>query len=225
MKASRTVYGVAATLVWLATAAALLYVKRDSLCTLKVNEWGDFFAGAVAPIAFLWLVLGYMQQGDELRTSSAELKKQANALIETSAAQRALVETERERILEERAVRELEVRPNLHLQGTGSRVNDSGQVEYDITLTNLGGAAVSLECVLHLDGGQERRTLMSVPLLARGNQLPASLQLPPRLLAANAQLRISFSDALSRQHSEVFSIGRMNEQAGTPLIFSRQGQA
>ena len=45
-----------------------------------LNEWGDFLAGAFGPVAFLWLVIGYLQQGKELSNSSDALKRQAEEL-------------------------------------------------------------------------------------------------------------------------------------------------
>jgi hypothetical protein len=44
------------------------------------NAWADFCAGVVAPIAFLWLVLGYYQQGDELKQNTQALKLQEEEL-------------------------------------------------------------------------------------------------------------------------------------------------
>ena len=75
-----TTTGIAVSVLWIVCFCALLYLKRDTLNTLKVNEWGDFFAGAVAPLAFLWLVLGYAQQGEELRLSNAALLSQQEEL-------------------------------------------------------------------------------------------------------------------------------------------------
>jgi hypothetical protein len=47
---------------------------------MPFNEWGDFFAGASAPLAFLWLVIGYFQQGDELSQNTKALEQQEKAL-------------------------------------------------------------------------------------------------------------------------------------------------
>jgi hypothetical protein len=47
---------------------------------LDPNEWGDWAAGLAAPIAFLWLVLGYYQQGQELRANVQALHMQEQAL-------------------------------------------------------------------------------------------------------------------------------------------------
>ncbi|MBK9522885.1 MAG: hypothetical protein IPO13_14960 [Rhodocyclaceae bacterium] len=83
-----TSVGIIASVLWVAAFIALLYLKSDTLDSLKVNEWGDFFAGAVAPLAFLWLVLGYIQQGEELRLNTEALRTQqqelANQVRETA---------------------------------------------------------------------------------------------------------------------------------------------
>jgi hypothetical protein len=47
---------------------------------LKLNELGDFLAGSFGPIAFLWLVLGFLQQGRELKLSTDALHLQAQEL-------------------------------------------------------------------------------------------------------------------------------------------------
>lgn len=82
----RTRWGIGISLVWIAACIALLAWKHASLSGLTINEWGDFLAGAVAPLAFLWLALGYFQQGDELRQNTEaliaqeqQLEKQAEA--------------------------------------------------------------------------------------------------------------------------------------------------
>jgi hypothetical protein len=48
---------------------------------IPLNEIGDFFAGIFGPIAFLWLVIGYLMQNKELKNqinefqSNTELQK------------------------------------------------------------------------------------------------------------------------------------------------------
>jgi len=75
-----TLVGVILSALWVVGVCALLYAKRHSLPNLPINEWGDFFAGAVAPLAFFWLVLGYFQQGEELRLNTEALKSQQEEL-------------------------------------------------------------------------------------------------------------------------------------------------
>lgn len=50
--------------------------QTDSNLSMPLNEWGDFLAGASSPVAFLWLVFGYMQQGEELRENTQALAQQ-----------------------------------------------------------------------------------------------------------------------------------------------------
>jgi hypothetical protein len=59
---------------------------------MKPNEWGDFLAGTFAPLAFLWLVFGYRQQGEELKQNTKAIKLQADELKNSVEQQKALVD-------------------------------------------------------------------------------------------------------------------------------------
>lgn len=48
---------------------------------LKLNEKGDLLAGIFSPLAFLWLVYGYLQQGQELKNQVKEFKNSINEQI------------------------------------------------------------------------------------------------------------------------------------------------
>lgn len=65
---------------------------------LKPNEWGDFFAGFFAPLAFLWLIFGYYQQGEELKQNTEALNLQAEELKNSVEQQKFLVETTQEEL-------------------------------------------------------------------------------------------------------------------------------
>jgi len=77
---NRIILGWLITLVWIALWAVLLFCDWKSAVKMGFNEWGDFFAGAFAPLAFLWLVIGYFQQGEELGQNTKALKQQERAL-------------------------------------------------------------------------------------------------------------------------------------------------
>jgi hypothetical protein len=78
---TRTTLGVAASILWMTFAVLCFYgplwfpVKLDA--PKSINELGDAIAGFAAPLAFLWLVLGYFQQGEELNLQRLEIKKLA----------------------------------------------------------------------------------------------------------------------------------------------------
>ncbi|MDH4562289.1 hypothetical protein [Pseudomonas sp. BN411] len=81
-----------ATVIWVEIIVLLVGVRYEEFLQLKLNELGDFFAGAFGPVAFAWLVIGYLQQGKELKISSAALGLQANELKELVRGQGQLVE-------------------------------------------------------------------------------------------------------------------------------------
>ena len=68
------------TALYVGGAITIMGAKFDELIALKLNEMGDLAAGTFGPVAFLWLVLGYMQQGRELKLSSDALRLQADEL-------------------------------------------------------------------------------------------------------------------------------------------------
>lgn len=65
---------------WLLIAFLLVLWKRDTLSELTLNELGDFMAGVSAPLALLWVIVGYFQQGIELRQNTETLKLQQQEL-------------------------------------------------------------------------------------------------------------------------------------------------
>ncbi|WP_437880874.1 hypothetical protein [Pseudomonas sp. LRF_L74] len=74
--------GFAGTAIYMVIVLAMTWYRIPSLWSSEtdINEVGDFLAGAFAPLAFLWLVLGFFQQGEELRNSNEALKLQASEL-------------------------------------------------------------------------------------------------------------------------------------------------
>ncbi|PHH38684.1 hypothetical protein [Pseudomonas putida] len=101
-------WGVLGTLVYLAIITATVGFKFDKFLALDLNELGDFLAGAFGPIAFLWLVLGFLQQGRELRLSTHALQLQAEELKHS---------VEQQSIMADAAVRQIDAaRQALELQ-------------------------------------------------------------------------------------------------------------
>ena len=70
-------------LSWAITIAWLIFIFikiRSGKLPYNLNEFGDFIAGAFAPLAFFWLVRGYYQQGKELQQNTEALNLQAQEL-------------------------------------------------------------------------------------------------------------------------------------------------
>lgn len=93
---SRFSFGFIFTVVWFSFIAWFVYSHEINIFSLSLNEYGDFLAGAVAPIAFLWLILGYMQHGQELKENTNAIVEQKNEYSKSVkiAAYTALVEFE-----------------------------------------------------------------------------------------------------------------------------------
>jgi len=96
------------TATYLFIIIAFVATRFTEFTSLKLNELGDFLAGSFGPIAFLWLVLGFLQQGRELRLSTDALHLQAQELKHSVAQQS---------IIADAAVRQIEAaRQALDLQ-------------------------------------------------------------------------------------------------------------
>jgi hypothetical protein len=144
MKEKRFWFGIAVTVSWLAFAA---YMLESNKRPDHLNLWGDFFSGFFAPLAFLWLVLGYLQQGEELKHSTEALRLQAEELRNSVEQQSQLVAITREQmkhefeaLQEERERRRDAARPKFVPQQSGS-ITSSGNVTYRIKLVNVGNTA------------------------------------------------------------------------------------
>lgn len=61
---------VVGTGIWTVVAGTILW---QAGFPEKASEWGDFFAGAFAPVAFIWLVVAVFIQSHELKEQRKEL--------------------------------------------------------------------------------------------------------------------------------------------------------
>ena len=78
----RIVLGLVLTTLWLGLGFAYVTLElgwRDFLA-LPPGDLASFFEGGVAPLAFLWLVLGLFMQQSELQQNSRALALQSEAL-------------------------------------------------------------------------------------------------------------------------------------------------
>lgn len=80
MKRDERWWGGVGTAVYLTCWITVTLLRRQELLELKLNELGDFLAGSFGPIGFFWLVIGYIQQGRELKISSEALRWQTEEL-------------------------------------------------------------------------------------------------------------------------------------------------
>ena len=65
---------------WVLLASLLFYFHLEEALTMPLNAWGGFFAGTTAPLALLWLVIGYFQNTEALKAQQKELNLQTAAI-------------------------------------------------------------------------------------------------------------------------------------------------
>jgi hypothetical protein len=105
----RVLFGLTVTFLYLMLMA--LYIDAEVgwelFVTLSVERMGSFLEGAFAPLAFLWLVIGYFLQKKELRQNTEAMKMQfveiqrsaEQATVQAEAAARAELHQRRESFL------------------------------------------------------------------------------------------------------------------------------
>lgn len=164
MRDKKFVFGVGISMVWIGAAILMLITQEPPS---KINEWGDFIAGFSAPLAFFWLVLGYMQQGEELRHSTEALKLQAQELKNSVEQQSQLVAATREQIkletdarAEERSIRQAAARPRF-VGTNGPAVTSSGVRKYTFKVRNIGATATEVAISYSPGGGNGGQSFAS----------------------------------------------------------------
>lgn len=118
------------------------------LQAMPLNELGDFLAGAFGPMAIFWVVLGFIQQGAELRNSVATLEMQARELAnsaeqhrELARVSRAQLEHEQEVVRTQRSEQQRRLQPKFTANFENTPDMTIGYSSYDFTITNGGGDA------------------------------------------------------------------------------------
>ena len=227
MTSIRTRLGSVISLCWIAGIVYLAVRDTAVLAKMSPNEWGDFLAGSFAPLAFLWLVLGYLQQGDELRLSTDALLLQAEELKNSAQQQRELVEvarlqveSEREALAFERRLREDLSEPKFSVLGGGGTFRGDGQSTYNITITNTGHDATTFSARINfLEAGW--RVIASLPLFEKGLSHKARVEHPTPLEEGTSFLVLSFVDGLGRAEERTYRVSRESDHPHAGLKFQR----
>ncbi|MFN8953702.1 MAG: hypothetical protein ACK5V9_01705, partial [Burkholderiales bacterium] len=123
-----TTIGLLATALYTLAIFLLVQDRLPNLKALDLNLVGDFLAGVFGPVALLWLILGYLQQGIELKLNTKALELQVTELKASVEQQRELVEVskrqfeaELEVLRYERAQVELSMLPRFVPDPVGSQ--------------------------------------------------------------------------------------------------------
>lgn len=206
------------TIAYLCGIAWLIKVRFDDLDALKLNEVGDFLAGAFGPLAILWLVLGYFQQGIELRQNSKALHMQAEELANSVAQQAELVAVSKDQLEHERdifnnqleesrkaaEIQSARMRPNFRLTyiRTGRHVEDY-LVVHSFNLVNTGNKCTDIH--LTLNANNSILTVTHINELDKMNETKLNFR-TRRLNEENSTLQIRCNDGFGDEYVQEFSL-------------------
>jgi hypothetical protein len=143
------------TALYVGGAILIMGARFQELINLELNAIGDLSAGIFGPVAFLWLVLGYVQQGRELKISSEALHMQAVELRDSVEQQKSLVAAQHESLRNY----ERSLEPLLELKYVGAKQIDGEWLE-NFQIRNFGHYCDSL--VVNISGGGDERPPLSL---------------------------------------------------------------
>lgn len=168
------------TLVYLAAVGFYSLHQGRNLLDLDPNELGDFLAGVFGPIGILWLILGFWQQGDELRSSVRALELQSEELRKSVEQQKELVNVTRLQVQseidaqhEERQTRFESEQPKLYLSNDGG-TKTGRTCTSRLKMINLGADCADVKIFSHLD--EFPKLLGFVAALRTGEEYKFSIQ-------------------------------------------------
>jgi hypothetical protein len=156
---------------------------------LAPNEWGDLFAGTFAALAFLWLVLTYMQQAEEFHKFS-DLQDRSASAAEAQLSMETL--RERPRFITTFAT--------------------IGQKKVTISIQNNGGLAAAVRMTLIQEPNRDLIAEDAVATIGPSEERALVFDRPGGPLS-NLELSLRFFDQTGKQWMHAFKPG---ERTGHP---------
>ncbi len=177
----------------------------QAMLKMTPDQTATFLSGMFAPLAFLWLVLGFKQQGDELQNSARALWLQGEELRNSVEQQRQLVNVARDQLsadyskalaAEEEAERASQ--PFLTASVGGAYMGE--ECKFNFYIINAGPSCTDAR--LYLNG----QAFASQPLFKAEDRLGSSTGNIQTTQVAPALLRIEYTDLRGRRRAQEFSV-------------------
>ncbi|MGQ1309262.1 hypothetical protein ACT4WM_06615 [Acinetobacter baumannii] len=198
---------------------------------LPANEIGDFLAGAFSPLAFLFLILGYLQNTRALQMQSQELKASTDALHQQAQELANNVEEQKKLLSvtqQELEIKHFEARPHLTFysypftltEKEFPECDDDGSIidmeryevaDIKIIIENKGEVA-KLVTIEELDSDFNDFNIECYELVAQQKTrldielIGERLELLKSKFQQDIKLRIIYHDKYGRQYSELIDV-------------------
>ncbi|SDZ27938.1 hypothetical protein [Pseudomonas sp. NFIX28] len=194
--------GVVFTILYVVFVWWLVGDRLQTLQGMELNEVGDFLAGAFGPLAILWLVLGFFQQGIELRQGTDALRLQAEELSRSVVQQCEMVAAQKASL--QNYERSLE--PLLHVS-VGDAAWGEGEFYIDVDVKNTGDYCESVK--VHVDAGDgDRDPLDMDPLISGGSSWVRVEGLDEW---GNCKLVVSYKTRSGTSNSQSFTVSHYQD--------------
>ena len=208
---NRAKVGWILTIGWVLVVLTVLCFRWGDIPGMELNAWGDFLAGIAAPLALLWVVVGYYQQREELELQRKEVARLADSSVEQTKAQARQAEAVEKSVQMTQEIQERGARPYLILdpEESGSRGS-----EFHFFLRN-GGADISDFSYFHTGGDQVHVYcgLGGPPWKADTGRLITLVKDPPGPFSSEdfpIDISIHATDRLGKQHTFEYQIPKFN---------------
>jgi hypothetical protein len=203
--------GGALTLTYLVIVVVVIWGRADTLMTMPLNEVGDFLAGAFGPVAFLWLVFGFLQQGDELRQGTKALELQAFELRNSVEQQAIMAAAALEQIDAQKGALELQHRErertlvaNFSMTTTSSGSGSKpGILMNKVNIRNDGNAATNI--VLTFSPPFLNHGELQIGRMQHGSAPEFELTMKPTPDPVEGTVRLSYEDVEGKTRTEKFT--------------------
>lgn len=219
-----TTWALIATATYMLGLAVLVCHRWPELVAMDLETLATAISGAISPLALAWLVVGYFQQGIELRLNTQALRLQANelqnsvneqkalnthqALLAKVAQQQLVVELERSR--QERELSRRSLSADIVYTDHGGRIS-SEESYFTLIFTNLGHVAhkVHIKTDIDLPGFEPQ----SVQLWGNAERQGFRFTMRMDSIPESFVQTFHYSDGLGDGQTATFSV----VLSGTPL--------
>ena len=211
---------LAMTGIWLLAAAAYIYTRWPRIEEVEAFDVAVLVNGVVAPLAFLWLIIGYFHQGEKLHETTEALRRQTDLLAQQVQGTKSLalvavrqteatvrmVQLERQKLEEERKEKLRAAQPCFVLE-QGMRHPRSGSLR----LHNIGAPASNLAIVTGDPAIQS--TIQPAAFVQSGGFVNIHFDMPDY---ASLQATLEYSDAQGARRGIALAWAGDEVEVGVP---------